>query len=72
MEIANLRSKKTTPSVVNAIVNATGKVLTTVKMEMEYAKMSGRPVDMAFINPKNTVQIKGDAPAQGSGSKHKD
>lgn len=48
-QIDDLRDKKTTPANVNAIVNATGKILTTVKMEMEYAKMTNRSPDMGFM-----------------------
>jgi hypothetical protein len=48
-EIDALRNKKTTPANVNAVVNATGKILTTIKMEMEYAKSIGKQADMKFI-----------------------
>lgn len=48
-EIDNLRAKRTTPAYVNAIVNATGKILTTVKMEMEHAKLAGKKPNLAFI-----------------------
>lgn len=49
-EIDNLRAKKTTAANVNAVVNATGKILTTIKMEMEYAKLMGRQPKMDFID----------------------
>jgi len=48
-EIDALREKKTTPANVNAIVNATGKILTTIKMELEYAKSVGKQANMQFI-----------------------
>ncbi len=48
-EIDNLRAKKTTAANVNAIVNATGKILTTIKMELEYSKLMGRQPNLAFI-----------------------
>lgn len=48
-EIDKLRDEQTTAANVNAIVNATGKVLTTVKMEMEYAKLVGRKPELKFI-----------------------
>lgn len=48
-EIDDLRAKKTTPSAVNAVVNATGKILTTIKMELEYAKSLGKTANMKFI-----------------------
>ena len=48
-EIDKLRNKTTTPSNVNAIVNAVGKVLTTVKMEMEHAKLTNSQPNMKFM-----------------------
>jgi len=48
-EIDALRAKKTTAANVNAVVNATGKILTTIKMEMEYAKSVGKSANMKFI-----------------------
>jgi hypothetical protein len=49
-EIDALRAKTTTPANVNAIVNATGKILTTVKMEMEYAKLMNKQPDLQFMS----------------------
>jgi len=40
-----VRTGKATPAQVNAICNATGKILASVRMELEYGKMMG-------INPK--------------------
>jgi len=40
---------KTTPANVNAITNATGKILSTVKLEMEYAKLLGKVPNIEFI-----------------------
>lgn len=48
-EIDALRAKTTTPANVNAIVNATGKILTTVKMEMEYAKLMNKQPNLQFM-----------------------
>ncbi len=48
-EIGNLRSGKTTPATVNAITNATGKILSSVKLEMEYLKMIGQKPDIGFV-----------------------
>ena len=48
-EIDALRAKKTTAANVNAVVNATGKILTTIKMELEYAKSLGKQANMKFI-----------------------
>jgi hypothetical protein len=48
-EIDNIRDKKTTPGAVNAICNATGKFLSTIKLEMEFAKMFGKQPTGSFI-----------------------
>ena len=48
-EIDALREKKTTAASVNAVVNATGKIFTSIKMELEYAKSVGRQANMQFI-----------------------
>ena len=48
-EIDARRAKTTTPANVNAIVNATGKILTTVKMEMEYSKLMNKQPDLRFM-----------------------
>jgi hypothetical protein len=48
-EIENLRNDKTTPANLNAITNATGKILATVKLELEYAKMTNKKLSNGFI-----------------------
>jgi hypothetical protein len=58
-EIQALREKTTTPANVNAIVNATGKILSTIKMEIEYAKLVNKTPEMDFINLKDIPQISG-------------
>ncbi len=49
IEIDNLRDGKVDAKNVNAIVSATGKILNTIKLEMEYMKLTGRRVKMKFI-----------------------
>lgn len=58
-EIEKIRSGKTTAANVNAIVNATGKILTTVKMEIEYNKLIGRTPNIDFINAPGLPEIEG-------------
>ncbi len=58
-EIEKIRSGQTTAANVNAIVNATGKILTTVKMEIEYNKLIGKTPNIDFINAP--AQITDDA-----------
>ncbi len=48
-EIDSIRAKKTTPGAVNAICNATGKFLSTIKLEMEFAKMIGKQPSSHFL-----------------------
>ena len=51
-EINSLRKGQSTAANVNAIVNATGKILSTVKLEMEYSKIIGKTPDIDFIKIK--------------------
>ena len=48
-EIQKLRSGKTTAAAVNAVVNATGKILSSVKLEIEYNKLVGQTPKIPFI-----------------------
>jgi hypothetical protein len=49
-EIKRLRSGETTPSALNAIVNASGKIISSVKLELEYNKAVGLSPDIKFIS----------------------
>jgi len=55
MEIQKIREGKTTAANVNAIVNASGKILTTIKMEIEYNKLIGKTPNIGFINAPEQV-----------------
>jgi len=48
-EIDKLRNEKTTAANVNAITNASGKVISMVKLQLEYAKLIGLKPQMDFI-----------------------
>jgi len=48
-EIIKLRKGETTPASINAITNATGKILSSVKLEIEYHKMLGLKPDIDFV-----------------------
>lgn len=48
-EIDKLRDNKTTPVVVNAITNASGKILASLRIEMEYFKLIGKKPRITFI-----------------------
>ena len=48
-EIDKLRQGKTTPASINAITNATGKIFSSIKLELEYAKILGEKPDIRYI-----------------------
>ena len=48
-EIDKIREGKTSAANVNAITNATGKILSSVKLEMEYVKLLGKVPRLDFI-----------------------
>lgn len=49
-EITKIREGQQTASNVNAIVNAVGKIFTSVKMEMEYARLTGRTPQISILD----------------------
>lgn len=55
-EIDKLRKGDTTPAAINAITNATGKIFSSIKLEMEYAKILGEKPDIRFIKPKELIE----------------
>lgn len=54
-EIQKIRDGKTTAANVNAIVNASGKILTTIKMEIEYNKLIGKTPNIDFIKGQKKI-----------------
>lgn len=57
-EIKRLRAGESTAANVNAIVNASGKILTTIKMEIEYSKLLGKTPHIPFIEqPKAQLAV---------------
>jgi hypothetical protein len=58
-EILKIREGQTTAANVNAITNATGKILSTVKLEMEYYKMTGKPLpDIPMLTQGKELEVK--------------
>lgn len=55
-EIDKLRNDKTSAANVNAVTNATGKVLSSVKLEMEYQKMIGKRPDISFLKTAKEIE----------------
>jgi hypothetical protein len=43
-EIRKIQDGSTTAANVNAISNATGKILSSVKLQMEYYRLTGKPL----------------------------
>lgn len=48
-EILKIREGNATAASVNAISNATGKILSSVKLQMEYYKMTGKSIDIPLL-----------------------
>lgn len=49
-EIDRLRNDDSTPAKANAVTNAVGKILSTVKLEMEYQRLTGRKANIPLLN----------------------
>jgi hypothetical protein len=47
--IQRLRDGEATPAVANAIVNSSGAMLRIVKLQMDYAKMTGRTPEIPML-----------------------
>jgi hypothetical protein len=43
-QISKLESDETTPAKANAVSNATGKILASVRLQMDYSRLSGKPL----------------------------
>lgn len=48
--IRSLRDGKATPASINALSNATGKILSSVRLEMEYHKLIGTTPDIDVMS----------------------
>ena len=48
-EIDKVRTGTTSAANVNAVTNATGKILSSIKLEMEYYKLLGKVPDIDFL-----------------------
>jgi hypothetical protein len=51
-EIHNLKDGNTTPANVQAITNASGKILSSVALQMRYAQMTGEKLDLPLLLEK--------------------
>ena len=58
-QIQKVREGSTTPANCNAITNASGKILSTVKLQMEYCKLTGKNPEIdLFLPPKEKPEVK--------------
>ncbi len=48
-EIAKVRDGESSPARANAVTNATGKILSSVKLEMEYFRLIGRTPNIPML-----------------------
>ena len=49
-EIRAIRSGDSTPAKANAIANVAGKILSSVKLEMEYARLTGKRLAIPLLD----------------------
>jgi hypothetical protein len=49
-EINRLRNGDTSAASANAVSNATGKILSSIKLEMEYQKLTGRKAHIPMLS----------------------
>ena len=49
-EINRLRNGDTSAASANAVSNATGKILSSIKLEMEYQKLTGRKANIPMLS----------------------
>lgn len=50
-EIGKIREGKTSAASVNAVSNASGKILSSIKLELEYCKLVGKQPQIAAMLP---------------------
>jgi len=56
-EIDKVRDKKTTPQVLKAITNAIGKYLFSVKLELDYCKMTGKTPHLRLLDANSEIKV---------------
>lgn len=57
-ELVRVSTGEITPATANASANLAGKVLSSVKMELEYNRMAGASPNIAFLKGINSIQKK--------------
>lgn len=49
-EIRRVRDGESSAATANAVTNATGKILASIKLEMEYQKLTGRKANIPMLS----------------------
>ena len=49
-EIRRVRDGESSAASANAVTNATGKILSSIKLEMEYQKLTGRKANIPMLS----------------------
>jgi hypothetical protein len=57
-QVVKLQNDQTTPGKANAVTNACGKILSSVKLEMEYLKSIGKTTKILFLEHKESAEKK--------------
>jgi hypothetical protein len=55
--IAAVQSKTLPPDAAEAISNASGKIIASLRVELEYRRMRGERPDIAFLDSHNAVAL---------------
>lgn len=56
-QVIRLQKDKTTPGKANAVTNACGKILSSIKLEMEYYKSIGKSQKIKFLELKEEEEV---------------
>jgi hypothetical protein len=56
-ELKKVSSGVITPATANATANLAGKILSSVKLELEYNKLCGTPPKIGFVKIKNNDKL---------------
>lgn len=56
-ELEKVSKQESTPAAANACANLAGKMLSSVKMELEYNKMIGATANISFLKNSNQKKL---------------
>lgn len=52
-QIRDLPTGETTPAIANAVSGSVGTILRSVRLQIDYARITGQTPDIALLNPTN-------------------